>query len=115
MEQRSSTAMHSAGSNMKKEHGPETGAGKIKLVWVYCKKPGHIWPKCFLLYSKSTYSKAAALVKTLPVPITCNVGKTDLHVDIYTPFLMKGKVSVAGGVNVSVTVLRDAAASSSII
>ncbi|XP_013875699.1 uncharacterized protein LOC106525872 [Austrofundulus limnaeus] len=41
------------------------------------------------------------------------VRKTDLN--IYSPFLMKGEVSVAGGEKVPVTILRDTAASRSII
>ncbi|XP_073732325.1 uncharacterized protein [Misgurnus anguillicaudatus] len=85
---------------------------KVRPVCAYCKKRGHLINSCFLLNKKK--SKAVALVKTPLGSDTLHSECVDL--DIYSPFIMKGTVSLPGGdEKVPVTILRDTAASRSII
>lgn len=91
-----------------------------KLVCVYCKKQGHTIKTCFALKKKNKTSKMVNLLKTEPqsqqsqVPLQQAPIKPNLKV--YSPFLMKGFVSLTDvGPKVPVTLLRDSAASQSVL
>ncbi len=95
------------------EHvSPKDGTAKMRPVCAYCKKRGHLINSCFLLNKKKP--KAVVLVKTStalqPPQFEC------MDLDIYSPFIMKGAVSLPDScIKVPVTILRDTAASRSII
>ncbi len=95
------------------EHvSPKDGTAKMRPVCAYCKKRGHLINSCFLLNKNKP--KAVALVKTStalqPPQFEC------MDLDIYSPFIMKGAVSLPDScIKVPVTILRDTAASRSII
>ena len=93
---------------------------KDRPVCFYCKKSGHTISHCFALNKWNGSPKAVNLMKTalLPeqqfLPIKPISVKPDL--DVYAPFIMKGFVSLSeGDPKVPVTILRDSAASQSVI
>ncbi|KAF7643615.1 hypothetical protein LDENG_00236320, partial [Lucifuga dentata] len=90
----------------------EGGAGRDRLFCGYCKKRGHVISDCFLLKEKKNkFPKTVALVKTPPLSARSS-GDEQSHLDVYSPFIMKGMVSLMeGGSKVPVTILRDTAAS----
>lgn len=85
---------------------------EARPVCAYCKKRSHLINNCFLLNKKKP--KTVALVKMPSVPHFSESESVDL--DIYSPFIMKGTVSLPDScIKVPVTILRDTAASRSII
>lgn len=96
---------------------PKDNAAKVRPMCAYCKKRGHLINNCFLLKKikiKKNIPNAVAMIKTPLVSLSPEAECVDL--DIYSPFIMKGTVSLSdGSVKVPVTILRDTAASRSII
>lgn len=93
------------------EHSAKDAA-RPRPVCAYCKKRGHLINSCFLLNKKKP--KTVALVEKVSTSNLFQSGCVDL--EIYSPFIMKGVVSLSDSdVKVPVTILRDTAASRSII
>lgn len=82
-------------------------SGKIRPFCDDCKKCSHVAANCFLLNRNDASSRAVMVVTTPAASVSCVEGKVDVR--NYSHFLMKGTVYV-GGVEVSVTILRDTAA-----
>lgn len=90
-------------------HGDAPNKNRSVMFCSYCKKRGHQVNNCFLLSKKKP--KPVALVDAKHAPLTQS---TDL--DVFSPFLMKGFVSLPdGNIKVPVNIIRDTAASRSII
>ena len=103
---------------------PNDGKSRVeegdKPICMYCKKRGHTIKTCFALERKNKTPKVVNLLKTEPQSQPLNFSlqqalvKPDLQV--YAPFLMKGFVSLTDeGPKVPVTILRDSAASQSVL
>lgn len=98
----------------------DSGDISDKPVCFYCKKCGHTINHCFALNKKERSSKTVNLMKTelLPPQQTLSIrtesSKPDL--EMYAPFIMKGLVSLSEEESkVPVTILRDSAASQSVL
>lgn len=91
--------------------------GEEQPVCTYCKKRGHTIKTCFALEKKNKTQKVVNLLKTETQQLDSSqqaLVKPDLQV--YAPFLMKGFVSLTEeGPKVPVTILRDSAASQSVL
>ncbi|KAM7406893.1 hypothetical protein PAMA_002878 [Pampus argenteus] len=97
-------------------------------VCFFCKKRGHTVNYCFALNKRGKSSKAVNLLKTesslsqsysTPTPsVSCSPPEQSLRQldDVFLPFVMKGAVSLTSeGPKVPVVILRDSAASQSVI
>lgn len=91
-----------------------------KPVCVYCKKRGHARKTCFALERKNKTSKVVNLLKTEPqsqrLDVSLQKASVKLDLQVYALFLMKGFVSLTDiGPKVPVTILRESAASQSVL
>ena len=106
----------------------ESGGGKESdRVCSFCKKRGHTVNYCFALNKRDKPPKAVNLLKTesslsqSPSAPSSSLsrshpGQSPELDDVFLPFVMKGAVSLtAGGLKVPVVILRDSAASQSVI
>lgn len=116
---RSSTFVGKQNFQGDKDDNKERTDTRDTPVCFYCKKRGHVISQCFALNRKSKPIKAVNLMRTesllseqlLP---TTSGAKTEVH--LYAPFVMKGSVSLTdGGPKVPINILRDSAASQSVL
>ena len=92
---------------------------KDRPVCFYCKKHGHIINQCFALNKRNTSPKAVNLMKTETLPEQQPLSKQSTSaipdLDVYAPFIMKGFVSLSEDPKIPDTMLRDSAATQSVI
>uniref|UniRef100_A0A671UEB7 Gypsy retrotransposon integrase-like protein 1 n=1 Tax=Sparus aurata TaxID=8175 RepID=A0A671UEB7_SPAAU len=98
----------------------ESADTKDRPICFYCKKRGHTISQCFALEKQNKSPKAVNLLKTEFSPKIQFGPKQPIlvesNLDVYAPFLMKGTVSLSEqSSKIPVTILRDSAASQSVI